>query len=171
MRFARNSEEESLTSEAMILAANREYRPGSWLLTHDFCNCFISLLLTERNSRSAGIEYDQLDWLIRGVATVRGIDAFRQGLPRLENLPFPAALLFQNDFAGQNISGVDHRVLMPIERCISWDRDFENRYLGPALKITYIRGPFPGMGRLEQLFHFDAGVVSIGFNRQRETNG
>jgi hypothetical protein len=29
MRFARNSEEESLTSEAMILAANREYRPGS----------------------------------------------------------------------------------------------------------------------------------------------
>ena len=102
---------------------------------------------------------------------MHGIDTFRQGLPRLENLPFPAALLFQSDFAGQNISGVDHWVLMPIEGGISWDRDFENRYLGLALKITYISGPFPGMSRLEELFYFDAGVVSIGFNRERETNG
>jgi hypothetical protein len=139
-------------ARATILAANHAYcsatvspaecqlltqiftRGSPWvLLTPDSCNSCFSLFLTERNSRSAGIEYDQLDWLICRVATVHDIDAFRQGLPRLENLPFLGALLFQSDFAGQNISGVDHRVLMPIEGGISWDRDFENRYLGLAL--------------------------------------
>jgi hypothetical protein len=126
---------------------------------------------TKRKPRSAGVEDDQFGWLICGIAPVNLIDAFRQGLARAEDHTLPSLFLFQGNLPGQNIPRVDHRVLMPIQSGIGRDCNFENRYFRLSTSITSIGGPVPGMGCLEQLFDFDAGVVSIGNTRKRQKPG
>src|ERR1700759_1117742 len=95
------------------------------------------------------------------------VDAFRESLARMENHALPSLFLFQGNLPGQNISGVDHRMLMPIQGGIRWNRNFENGYFRLSTNITSIGSPVPGTRRLEQLFDFDRGVVSIGNTRKR----
>jgi hypothetical protein len=56
---------------------------------------------------------------------------------------FRAVLFLNCEFARQNVTGVWHRMRVPLHRGVWRDRDFENRNLGLPRRIGPIRRAVP----------------------------
>src|SRR3984893_17369593 len=82
------------------------------------------------------------------------IDCLSDGLSGHE-MHFGSVLLFKGKLAGKDVAGVWQRMRVPLHCGVRGDRDFENRDLGLAGRVSLIGCAIPRRGALEDSFELD----------------
>src|SRR5262245_52497695 len=93
----------------------------------------------ERHALGASIKHDQCDRCLARHASMERISHLGRYLPSGEALFLAVFFPFKGELSGQDIGGIGHRMSMPFERRVRWNRNLENRTLRPAGWVGGIR--------------------------------
>src|SRR5262249_41905595 len=76
-------------------------------------------------------------------------------LPSGEALFLAVFFPLKGELSGQDIGGIGHRMNMPFERRVWWNRNLENRKLRPVRRVGGIRLTIPRRTALQQGFRLN----------------